>query len=44
MNGIAANKTLLTGVEQAFKSNLENVDKEVKKLEERMAALQQKMK
>lgn len=44
VNGIAANKSLLTGVEQAFNSNLENVNKEVKKLDERMAALQQKMK
>lgn len=44
VNGIAANKTLLTGVEQAFNTNLENVNKEVKKLEERMVGLQQKMK
>lgn len=44
MNGIAGNKTLLTGVQEAFAQNLENVNKEVKKLEERMKALQEKVK
>ncbi|KXJ75253.1 dynactin subunit 2 [Aedes albopictus] len=44
LNGIAGNKTLLTGVQEAFAQNLENVNKEVKKLEERMKALQEKVK
>uniref|UniRef100_A0A182QJW7 Dynactin subunit 2 n=1 Tax=Anopheles farauti TaxID=69004 RepID=A0A182QJW7_9DIPT len=44
LNGVAANKTLLTGVQEAFAQNLENVNKEVKKLEERMTKLQQTIK
>lgn len=44
LNGIAGNKTLLTGVQEAFAQNLENVNKEVKKLDERMKALQEKVK
>lgn len=44
LNGIASNKTLLSGVQDAFAQNLENVNKEVKKLDERMATLQQKVK
>lgn len=44
LNGIAANKALLSGVQEAFAQNLENVNKEVKKLEERMQALQEKIK
>ncbi|EAA00075.3 AGAP011690-PA [Anopheles gambiae str. PEST] len=44
LNGVAANKTLLTGVQEAFAQNLENVNKEVKKLEERMTKLQQMIK
>ncbi|XP_053671911.1 dynactin subunit 2 [Anopheles nili] len=44
LNGVAANKSLLTGVQEAFALNLENVNKEVKKLEERMTKLQQTVK
>ncbi|XP_055623028.1 dynactin subunit 2 [Toxorhynchites rutilus septentrionalis] len=44
LNGIAANKGLLSGVQEAFAQNLENVNKEVKKLEERMLTLQEKVK
>uniref|UniRef100_A0A182JEM7 Uncharacterized protein n=1 Tax=Anopheles atroparvus TaxID=41427 RepID=A0A182JEM7_ANOAO len=44
LNGVAANKTLLTGVQEAFAQNLENVNKEVKKLEERMTKIQQSIK
>uniref|UniRef100_A0AAG5DJQ1 Dynactin subunit 2 n=1 Tax=Anopheles atroparvus TaxID=41427 RepID=A0AAG5DJQ1_ANOAO len=44
LNGVAANKTLLTGVQEAFAQNLENVNKEVKKLEERMTKIQQSVK
>uniref|UniRef100_A0A182WEH2 Dynactin subunit 2 n=1 Tax=Anopheles minimus TaxID=112268 RepID=A0A182WEH2_9DIPT len=44
LNGVAANKTLLTGVQEAFAQNLENVNKEVKKLEEHMTKLQQSIK
>lgn len=41
LNGIGSNKALLTGVQEAFAQNLENVNKEVKKLEERMKLLQE---
>nr|ABF18525.1 dynactin [Aedes aegypti] len=44
LKGIASNKTLLTGVQEAFAQNLENVNKEVKKLDERMKTLQEKVK
>lgn len=44
LNGIAGNKTLLNGVQEAFAQNIENVNKEVKKLEERMKSLQEKVK
>ncbi|KFB37760.1 AGAP011690-PA-like protein [Anopheles sinensis] len=44
LNGVAANKALLTGVQEAFAQNLENVNKEVKKLEERMTKIQQSIK
>ncbi|XP_058833288.1 dynactin subunit 2 [Topomyia yanbarensis] len=44
LNGIAGNKSLLTGVQEAFAQNLENVNSEVKKLEERMKTLQEKVK
>lgn len=44
LNGVASNKALLTGVQEAFAQNLENVNKEVKKLEERMKTLQEKVK
>ncbi|XP_053687471.1 dynactin subunit 2 [Sabethes cyaneus] len=44
LNGIAGNKSLLSGVQEAFAQNIENVNKEVKKLEERMKSLQAKVK
>ncbi|XP_055595110.1 dynactin subunit 2 [Uranotaenia lowii] len=44
LNGIGANKALLTGVQEAFAQNLENVNKEVKKLDERMKTLSEKVK
>lgn len=44
LTGIAANKTLLAGVQEAFAQNHENINKQVKKLEERMQALQEKVK
>ncbi|XP_055529659.1 dynactin subunit 2 [Wyeomyia smithii] len=44
LNGIAGNKALLSGVQEAFAQNIENVNKEVKKLEERMKTLQTKVK
>uniref|UniRef100_A0A2M4AJR5 Putative dynactin subunit 2 n=1 Tax=Anopheles triannulatus TaxID=58253 RepID=A0A2M4AJR5_9DIPT len=44
LNGVAGNKALLTGVQEAFAQNLENVNKEVKKLEDRMSKLQQMIK
>uniref|UniRef100_U5EW30 Putative dynamitin n=1 Tax=Corethrella appendiculata TaxID=1370023 RepID=U5EW30_9DIPT len=40
ISGISSNKTLLTGVQEAFVKNLENVNKEVQKLEERIKNLQ----
>ncbi|XP_058457917.1 dynactin subunit 2 [Malaya genurostris] len=44
LNGIAGNKSLLTGVQEAFAQNLENVNSEVKKLEQRMKTIQEKAK
>lgn len=41
-SGIANNKTLLQGVQEAFAQNLENVNKEVAKLDERITALSAK--
>lgn len=40
--GIANNKVLLQGVQEAFALNLENVNKEVAKLDERIKVLSSK--
>jgi dynactin 2 len=42
VTGIGNNKTLLQGVQEAFAVNMENTNKEVVKLEERMKTLSAK--
>lgn len=44
LTGLAGNKELLDSVQEAFAINLENVNKEVKKLEGRLNAIEPKAK